>query len=141
MAVARRLVSFTYILKDDREAPEERQTQFHLRPLTYKEQEQISPSAVQRNDDMEITISPMTMARKVLNFALEGWDNFCDQDGNPVEFERANEQPPAYGGKNRRAITFIPDHLFDLLTPYALELTNAITDRSDISEDLGKNSG
>jgi hypothetical protein len=119
---------FEYILEDERELPPERQAKFLLRPLKFREFEQIGKRTVSfdKGGQTQFDLDQLGIARKVLNFALLGWENF---EGAP-KFQRVTEH-----GRD-----IVPDHMLDLVAPWAIELTNAVTERSKLTEQSAKNS-
>lgn len=141
MAVAPKLVPFDYVLIEDREKEPDQQTIWHLRPLTYEEREITQPTIETSGEEVKVSIKAMTLARKVLNFGLEGWDNYCDGEGRELEFSKANESFPYGGKKGRQKREFLPDYVMDLIAPHALELSNAVTEASQLREDAAKNCG
>ena len=128
MPQAPNLEPFEYVLKEERGLLPEKQTRFHLRPLRFREWEQIQKrkATYTKDDGVQLDLDAGTLARRVLNWGLLGWDNF---PGAPA-FQRVNEQ-----GRD-----IVPDHMLDLVTPWANELANAITERTVVSEESAKNS-
>lgn len=73
-----------YVLKEDRELPEDRRPVFLLRPLTMFDR--IEMSETYENDEKRL---PRKMAHMV-QLVLSGWRNFKDSDGEPLEFDPEN---------------------------------------------------
>lgn len=128
-----KLTEFDYVLKDERDLPPEEQTVFRLRPLTYREHEEIERGQKvafdRKSEKSEMLAEQKVLSRKILNLGLVGWRNLRDEDGAEIEFRK---------GGNGKGNT-IPEELFDLLAPVANELSNAITEHGRLGRDVSKN--
>lgn len=132
MATAQAFDEFEYVLKSDRDKPLEEQTVFRLKPLSFREKSECErvEITVDRDGHSHHAIDRMGLARKVLTYGLCGWRNLLDAQGKPVEFRRVSE-----GGRFA-----LPEDMLNLILPWAVELANAITDRSEVTEEAAKNS-
>ena len=115
MPVAPTLGEFNYTLKGD-----DTGTVFRLRTLSWME----------REDAVGDGNSSLATIRKALNYGLIGWENFRREDGSEVVFRRVDE------GKRQ----VLPKEMLDLVQPWAIELANAIFERTRFTEDHAKNS-
>ena len=124
---------FRYTLREEENLPEEERTVFMLKPLTFLEQELVAGSMTMRQteDDVEIEMKPMERARRVLNFGLMDWQNFRDANGKEVRFAVTEKN-----GRRR-----LEESTLDAISPWWIELSNAITERSPTAEGTAKNSG
>lgn len=124
---------FDYTLKSERDIPKGTATVFRLRTLSYLEREEIARQEWKQGKDDEIKLvsDQLGLARRILSMALLGWSRFKDKAGNDVEFTVESSGP-------RRALS--PSTLARI-APWAVEIANAVTLRSQVSEDLAKNSG
>lgn len=129
-----KMTEFDYVLKEERELPESEQTVFRLRPLTYREHEDIergSKVAFERKTDRaEVLAETKAVARRVLNLGLVGWRNLRDEEGHEVEFRRLE----------KKGSFSLPEEALDILSGVANELSNAITERSALTKEASKNS-
>lgn len=119
---------FEYVLREERDLPPEKRAVFRLRPLRYKESE-AAHRVEFRQDEIAgavLVSEPMRMARRVLNLGLLGWSGVVDAEGHEVPFRR--------NGKT------IPEEILDLIAPWAVELSNAITEKTEVTEEQAKNS-
>jgi len=131
LAKARGLISFDYVLEDERAAPPGEQTIWKLKALTYAEKEQLGDLCfVSGTEGMSLLQNPLRKARKILNLGLLGWERFLGEDGQPLAFRAAGE------GFERR----IPDEVLNAIAEYAIELANAITEGATLQESTAKNS-
>lgn len=131
MPVARAFLEFDYVLKSERDLPPEKQTVFRLKPLTLREQSECERVDVwvDKSGAGHQVMDRKELARKQLTFGLVGWRNFLDENGKAVEFRRVSEG-------NRFAL---PEETLNLITPWAVEIANAIDEASEISETAAKN--
>lgn len=115
MPIAPVLGEFDYTLKGD-----DTGTVFRLRTLTWMEREEAAgdPNANQ-----------LAVIRRALNYGLVGWSNFKREDGSEVMFRREDN--------GKRLIT---KETLDQIQPWAIELANAILDRTRFVEEQAKNS-
>lgn len=128
MPVAFTLTEFEYILECDKNSPPDKQTRFRLRPLGIKERGEVERTEfAQSGDETRLVSDRIGIALKILQFGLLGWENLADESG-PVHFQDVRE--------NGRRI--IPTHVLNLITPWVIELANAITERTRLSEDQQK---
>jgi len=121
---------FEYTPRDQRELPDEDRVVFFLRPLRWREVEALELGTRFRQageGQIELVDTPLTKARKILDIGLLGWRGEGD-DG--FRCERRKE------GK-REVLT---DEVLDAIHPWALELANAIEERSAQTADDRKNS-
>lgn len=135
MAKVLAFVEFDYVLREDREKPRAEQTVFRLRPLTFREQEELSHQRIGANPDQaerEVWIDrdPMRTAREILNRGLMNWGNLQNGAGT-VDFEVRER-------KGKRELT---EETLNAILPWWNELANEITQRSVLEEDTAKNSG
>jgi len=120
------LCEFDYVLKADRDLPAEERTTFRLRPLTFREREDISTTeAIDAGEGTKIAINRFTITRKILNYGLVGWKNLLSFQGTPLEFARTNG--------------VLSDTTLDSIQDCATEIANAITERSQVDKELAKN--
>jgi hypothetical protein len=133
LAYAPALGEWDYVLKEERELPEGEKTTWILGPLTFRDWEEIVGKSLRSDIDggIHVAVNAMTQARKVLNRGLRGWRNFRREDGSEVQFRTVDE--------NGRRI--LPEEVLDAVARYAIELANAITEGSRLSEGVVKNSG
>ena len=120
--------TFDYVLKEDRELPEEQQTVFELRPLTVSEEARVADSmiaSVPGQDEMSIKSGSYQL--QILRCGLRGWRNFKNAKGADVAFDVTKG--------NHRHVT--DDSLDRLSYANRNELTNAITEHSAVSEEEG----
>ena len=129
MAKAATIGEFDYVLKADRDAPEEERTVFRLRTLSYEETESVTQAARLGEDGINLG-SMMMSARRALNFGLLGWENFRTPEGEEVQFSASGK------GLRRR----LSERTLTALRHHAIELTEAITNGSELSEEDEKNS-
>lgn len=100
MAIARSMTAREYILKCDRELPQEQQTVFLITPLSAKAQTEIEDLlSSDENAIMEIATDDRTVKMpydagrsekkmRALRVGLTGWRNYKDAEGNDVPFEK-----------------------------------------------------
>jgi len=122
---------FDYVPRALRDRPEEERVTFHLRRLSWNEKAALGKRARLRMDDqgnIEALETDLTIARRVLDLGLLGWDGE-GEDGS-LRCERRRE-------KGRDVLT---DDVLDAIEPYAIELANAIERGSELSEEAEKNS-
>lgn len=132
MAYAPMTGEWEYVLREDRKLPPEEQTTWILGGLTYRDMEYIMSRALGVDGDgaVSVTTNAQAQARRVLNRGLRGWKNYRRQDGSQIEFRSVDE-----GG-----VRILPEEILDTLYPHAIELANAITERSRLTERQEKNS-
>lgn len=127
MPVVPSLTEFDYILREERDLPPEARAVFRLKPLRFKDREEADRIEFRQGPDGEpILVSDrMKTARKLLNAGLIGWTGVRDSEGKEVVFSR--------NGKS------IPEHLLDIIAPWASELANAISENARITMEQAKN--
>ncbi len=118
MPVAPTLGQFTYVCKCDKDLPVSEQTVFKLRTLHWKERESLFGEQ-----------NGLAIARRVLNWALLGWSNFKDADGNDFEFRRVDE------GKHQ----VLPAEILDRLVIWSDEIATEVMNRTTITEEQARN--
>lgn len=122
------MTQFEYVLEDERDLPVEEQTVWLLRPLTYREREEIERgSMVEFSGEHSVLLrgERHVYARKILDRGLEGWRNFRDADGKDVLFMKVNKA--------------LSEETLDAIKPYAIELSNAVTESSELRRAAAKN--
>jgi len=123
---------FRYVVEDDRESPEHEQTKFLMRPLTFGERLEIenlrsaSSSYNPANGMMSHTRSPRMADIEILHRALLGWENFHDDKGLPIGFEKPNGR--------------IAEASLARIDPWITELAEEAWERSTLGKDAKKNS-
>lgn len=129
MAVARIQQEFDYVLEEERELPPEQQTIWHLRGLNYSTYRDVMRTHLKLTDggDQLIDIDKLGVAEKVLNYGLRGWTRFRNAEGVEMECVRCKDG-------------MLAPQTMDLLVDVAVELSNAITERSTAQKDHAKNS-
>ena len=115
MPVAPSLGEFDYVCKCDKDLDRSKQTVYRLRTLTWSERE-----------DVVSEQNTLATIRKVLNYGLLGWTNFLNENGSDIEFKKTN---------------VLHKDTLDNVQPYAIELANAITDRSTTKESANQRAG
>lgn len=132
MAYAPMTGEWEYVLREDRKLPPGEQTTWILGSLTFRDMEDVLARSLAVGDDGEVvvTTNAQAQARRILNRGLRGWKNYRRQDGTQIEFRAVDE------GDRR----ILPEEVLDSLHPYAIELANAITEHSRMTERLEKNS-
>jgi hypothetical protein len=80
-----------------------------------------------RHGETVLVSDQFGLARKILNAGLMGWRNFRDDKGTEVEF-----RTQAKGDR-------LGEDILDLIQPWAIELSNAITERTTLTEQDAKN--
>lgn len=116
--------TFPYVLKCDRDLPDESRTVFQLRGLTVAEEASVSDSMILAHSGSdELAFRAGTHQLTILRFGLRGWEKLMDAEGEPVKFETTRSHP--------RHVT---DDCLDRLAPSdRQELMSAILERGDIS--------
>jgi hypothetical protein len=114
MPVAPSLGEFDYVCKCDKDLDRSKQTVYRLRTLTWSEREEVVSEQ-----------NTLVTIRKVLNYGLLGWTNFLNENGSEIEFKKTN---------------VLHKDTLDNVQPYAIELANAILDKTRFTEDAAKNS-
>tara|TARA_R110002012_G_scaffold313109_4_gene524430 strand:- start:1385 stop:1780 length:396 start_codon:yes stop_codon:yes gene_type:complete len=120
--------TFTYVLADDRQLPEEDQTRFELRGLTVSEEAAVSDSMILAQSGMdELSFRAGTHQLTVLRKGLRDWANFKDAEGAEIPFKRQKGHPPC-----------VTDECLDRLLPrHRQEIMNAILERGSVSTEEG----
>lgn len=120
--------TFTFILAEDRELPEDQRTIFELRGLTVSEEAQVSDSMLMAHSGTdEVAFRAGTHQLTVLRYGLRGWENFLDAAGQAVAYETTKGHPKV-----------VTDGCLDRLLPkHRQELVQAILDRGEINSDEG----
>lgn len=119
---------FSYVLRCDRSAPAEERVTFRLKPLTSRERGD-AVAAIQSTGDPSGKDS-VEFTKRVLGWGLMGWDNLKDQDGGEVAFRSSMK-----GGRR-----IVEERCYDAIFPYVEELSEALLQNSELSEDQEKNS-
>jgi hypothetical protein len=121
--------TFEYVLEDDRQLEQSKQTVFTLRGLTVAEEAKVADSMISSIPGQEeLTFRSGTHQLTILRYGLRGWRNFLSADGVEVPFETTKGSP--------RQVT---DDCLDRLSPlHRQELVAAIMDRGTISEEEGE---
>lgn len=128
MATARLMKEFEYTLEAERELPVEKRTTWRLRPLNYATHREVMRTSLSMGSDTQsIEVDAYGKAAKILNYGLLGWTNFRDEEGTEIEFRRSADGT-------------LPPQVMDLLVDVAVELSNAVTERSVASKEHAKNS-
>ncbi len=130
MAVARKLGSFEYVLKEERELPRDKQTVWHMRTLSWPEKREIENTEwrLVRGRDL-VLVDAKGVQEKLLGLGLTGWTNF-KEDGTEIAFRCTGE------GLSKR----LAPEILDRLEPFATELANAIENGAQTTEQDAKNS-
>lgn len=134
---------FDYVLKADRELPQEKRSIFRLRRLALHEMKKVEqlqhkvryivdPETLEkRKEDREVqadlTMTNLEQSCEILQMALVLWNNFKDPDGSDVDFRRDT--------KGR-----IPDEVMVRIIPYVDELSDAVLSANTLTEEDAKNS-
>jgi len=138
MAIAITMVPFKYVLRCDRALNKDMQTSFLLRRLSAEENAQIedairysSTASSVAGNDPEVTVvqSPGSTVLEILRVGLKGWENFLDEDHNPIAFTAPSGMDSTCPMSNIDKIH--PDHRH--------ELARAIEEGNTISEEDSKN--
>ena len=109
-----------YILKRDRNKPEEEQTIFYLRAMTASQYDQIIDLGA------DPKTKPSEVNYKILRFGLLNWENLKNQSGEMIEAKKEGN--------------FIKKESLDLL-PFSVrqELIEQIMELAQLSEEAEKN--
>jgi hypothetical protein len=119
--------TWDYVLKCDRELPEEQRTVFSLRVLTAKQLAELEDRAVRSDPAGNLEYRTGTSTLQILKMGVTGWKNFRGADGSEIQFRENNGNPR--------------DENWDLLRPeWRRELANAVTEQNRLSEEERKNS-
>jgi len=133
--------TWSYVCRQDRELPTDKQTVFKLRALTKRERH----AFLNLTSSREITPDDTLLRRgvegdarcAVVRAGLVGWDNFCDADGKPVKFALTDEKLLVLG-TSRSVLT---DECLEALTDLVeAELYGEILSGSNLNHDDRKNS-
>jgi len=115
--------SVRYVLKEDRELPEDQQTVFLLRALSARELAQVEDGMSVVTPGGDVRIATGSQSLRTLDLGLTGWENFLTPDGKLVPFDG-----------NAKASNW------DYLRPsWRRELSNAILDQTRLTEAERKN--
>ena len=121
--------TFSYILEDDRNAPEGEATVFELRGLSVAEEARVADSMISSIPGQEeLAFRSGTHQLTVLRAGLRGWENFLSAEGNAIPFERTKGNP--------RHVT--DDCLDRLSSRHRTELVGGILERGSVTEQEGK---
>ncbi len=90
-----------YIVQDERGLAPEQQSIFKIKNLTVREVERLKNSLFAKQGFGEKATEKLLIGsqeRQALEMGLAGWENFLDQEGNPIPFILANFDyiPPKY---------------------------------------------
>ena len=120
--------TFSFVLKDDLDLPEDQRTTFTLRGLTVSEEAMVTDSMIAATSSAdEFSLRTGTHQLTVLRLGLKGWTNFNDAEGKPVAFEVAKGHPK-----------HVTDDALDRILPrHRQEIANAILERGTVTEDEG----
>ena len=141
-----------YVLEDERELPEEKQTQWVLRTLTSAEREKVDDSFASRGAD-GVDFRTGRYFRQALRLALHDVEGVglekvkLDENGDPMRDDAgelvvehvpfAYRELSAIGGKRTRRVK---DEYLDLIpSDVAQELAQAVLDGNRLTEDEAKN--
>lgn len=128
--------SFPYVIKAERDLPQEQQTVFLLRPL---------PASVgmaldnlhEASSSGQVTLRVGDQRVVTLRAGLVGWRNLNDAKGNPVEFSALHGERPVMGIVVKNPAR---PEMVDLLPEVvAEELATAIRTFSSFTKDDAKN--
>lgn len=124
-----------FILKDERGT--DNPTKFSIRFLTASERTLLDDLGLKVNrfsDDIQVCSGSLKMT--AIKAGLEGWENFPDDEGKQVEFERDKKERIILG----RGRYPISDKALDRLPHSALtEVAEAIIEGTKLTEDEAKN--
>ena len=84
---------YNYVVTDEQELPSEQQTTFKLKNLTVREMERLKNSLFRKQGSGKKAKEELLLGsqeRQSLEMGLVGWENFLDQEGNPIDFQTAN---------------------------------------------------
>ncbi len=111
-----------YVVQDEQGLPPERQTVFKLKNLTVREVERLKNNLFAKQVSGDKVMEKLLIGsqeRQALEMGLAGWENFLDQEGDPIPFSLAD---------------------FDYIPPrYRAELALEIRGESELSGDEIKN--
>lgn len=126
---------FDYVLKADRELPEEQQTVFKLRPLSHTQRTKLQDMEYRWERGTDVISMPQgSMSHQILQCGLAGWTNLRDAEGNEIEFRTGKVVNVL--GKN---VSPVADACLDRLHPADLqELAQAIGEVQRVTVEEGK---
>jgi len=120
MAIAYTLGPHPYILKRDKDLPEEEQTTFQLKNRTQEQWDHICPSWASTGTGYTLLGSTAT---KILKKVLAGWENYLDKDGNEIPYQASNMKA----------------NLNALNAGMRMELAGEVLDRNELTDTESKN--
>lgn len=122
--------TFDYVLKLDRDKPEDERTRFKLRSLTAAEQAKVEDQSASLSGENEIRVRSGSTVLEALKMALVGWEGFKDQQGNDVPFRSTTRKV--------NGVDVVQGDVanLDWLAPeWRRELAEAITARGRLTEE------
>lgn len=123
---------FEYVLRCDRNLPEEQRTVFLLLPLTVAEDFSLQNRISRQASSVGVAVGDMR--RELLQRGLVGVRNFRAPDGSDVPFD--TDASKSFGGRH-----VVSDAFLDRLSSLdRTELAEAIQTHNRVSEDERKNS-
>ena len=125
---------FAYVCKSDRENPEDEQTVFWLKVLSYRESSKIEDFlGATDGDDFKVYLG--TQEALYLHYGLLRVENFEDENGKQIEAKREQTQDKKYGTKCLK-----DSFLNRIPRDIRKELSKAIEAGPQLDEDTLKNS-
>lgn len=126
---------WSYVPLRDRKLPEDQRSVFHLRRLSHPERAKMRDASGEVIGDRYVL--RIGQANGECLFAcLEGWDNFKDENGNAIPFERVTKPRLVFGvlrrGPTDDTLEWLDHELFD-------EIAGAIRDGQQVTEGDAKN--
>lgn len=122
--------TFEYVLKVDRDLPEEERTLFRLRALSAAEQAKVEDQTASLSREDEIRVRSGSTILEALRLGLVGWEGFRDENGNEVPFRSTKRKVAGV-----EVPQCDPANLDWLLPEWRRELVEAITARGKLTED------
>lgn len=125
---------FEYILEADRDKPEDEQTVWELRALTFAQRNALEDMPT-FTGEKEVAPKMGKMTRETLRAGLAGWRNFKDARGRIIEFECDPCERSVLGRKCKPVL----DRCLERIHPSdVVELVNAISEVQRITDEEGK---
>jgi hypothetical protein len=129
-----------YVLKNDRDLPEEQKSKFHIgyidsQLLAFIEDKKASWSVNNAGSDERGNVSVNTGSRNFLlvRFGLKGWDNYTNDDNELNKFDTVSV-PFAFGPKNGLSL-----NCMDMVRGYISELADEIDKLNNWTSDKQTN--